>query len=130
MVFAPVCCWNQANASPLVGGGFMNVMNEKVTHVMFGDGYVREQTDSTITVQFNDSFGNKKFLYPSAFEVFLLPKDPDVKQELDGEIQALRDKALAEERKAALEVKRQREAELAAAPARRRGGARKKAAVK
>lgn len=47
----------------------MNLINEEITHKVFGEGNVVEHEDSIITIDFNDDV--KKFVYPDAFEKFI-----------------------------------------------------------
>ncbi|MHA6260993.1 malate synthase [Sporosarcina sp. CAU 1771] len=47
----------------------MNLVNEEITHKVFGEGNIVEHEDSIITIHFDE--GIKKFVYPDAFEKFI-----------------------------------------------------------
>ncbi|MBU3142387.1 hypothetical protein [Clostridium sp. CF012] len=49
----------------------MNIVNERVEHIIFGFGVITEIENNKIWVQFQDNIGRKVFLYPEAFEKFL-----------------------------------------------------------
>lgn len=49
----------------------MNIINEKVGHINFGNGVIAELRNNTIWVKFQDAIGIKGFIYPDAFENFL-----------------------------------------------------------
>lgn len=70
----------------------MNVLNEKITHRQFGAGTVIAQDEETVTVLFGGDHGEKKFLYPAAFECFLRLCDPDIQKQMDCELRRIRTK--------------------------------------
>lgn len=47
----------------------MDLINEEITHKVFGEGNIIEQDASFITVDFNEDI--KKFVYPDAFEQYM-----------------------------------------------------------
>ena len=47
----------------------MNLVNEEITHKVFGEGNIVEHEESIITVDFNENI--KKFVYPDAFDEFI-----------------------------------------------------------
>jgi len=49
----------------------MNIVNEQIKHIMFGEGEVIKQEEDKIYVQFSEQYGIKKFIYPDAFEKYL-----------------------------------------------------------
>ncbi|WP_438317443.1 malate synthase [Sporosarcina sp. FA9] len=51
----------------------MNLINEEITHKVFGEGNIVEHEESIITVDFNKNI--KKFVYPDAFEKFITLKN-------------------------------------------------------
>lgn len=51
----------------------MNLVNEEVTHKVFGDGQIIEHKGSIITVDFNEDV--KKFVYPDALGKFIILND-------------------------------------------------------
>lgn len=89
----------------------MNLINEKITHTVFGKGTIIDHTDSFITIDFDDDI--KKFVYPDAFSKFLTLNDENLAESLD-EVLSVRKKeqeALAKQRaeeKAERELEQQR----------------------
>ena len=53
----------------------MDLINKQVKHKRFGNGNIVSCTDSVVEVHF--SVGNKKFVYPDAFESYLVLLDKD-----------------------------------------------------
>ncbi len=53
----------------------MNLVNEKVEHISFGEGVIIKVDDNKICVQFEENIGTKIFIYPDAFEKFLKAVD-------------------------------------------------------
>lgn len=49
----------------------MNLYGENVIHKAFGKGKIVEFANDCLTVLFNENVGEKKFVYPTAFETFL-----------------------------------------------------------
>ena len=49
----------------------MNLLNEKANHIKFGTGVIKSYENGIIRIQFGEEFGEKAFLYPTAFEHFL-----------------------------------------------------------
>ena len=64
------------------GGILMNMVNEKVEHIIFGSGVITEIYDNKVIVQFKDNIGTKKFIYPDAFEKFLKAVDQIVQDNI------------------------------------------------
>lgn len=91
----------------------MNLIQEQVQHSRFGLGIILEQTASTVEVRFDNACGTKKFIYPSAFESFLVLCRPVLKQSMDMELSQIREQNEAE-RKRQYEADRLREDELRA----------------
>lgn len=58
----------------------MNLINEEVTHVVFGEGSIVEHDGSIITVDFNEDI--RKFVYPDAFGKFITLNDRDTAKSL------------------------------------------------
>jgi hypothetical protein len=58
----------------------MNLINEEITHKVFGVGSIVEQNESIITIDFNDFI--KKFIYPDAFEKFIKLNDRNTAKSL------------------------------------------------
>lgn len=54
----------------------MNLLNEKVTHNVFGNGKIVSQDETVITIDFNEDV--KRFVYPDIFETFVSLKDQDI----------------------------------------------------
>lgn len=49
----------------------MNIVNEQIRHILFGDGKVICQEADILSIQFLEQDGVKKFLYPDAFKEYL-----------------------------------------------------------
>ncbi|EQB87230.1 hypothetical protein J2Z44_003526 [Clostridium punense] len=84
----------------------MNIVNENVNHSVFGTGTIIELKDNKISVQFQESFGTKVFLYPDAFESFLKVSNPIVEQEI------LQELKVKQQREEVLKEKQRKEQEL------------------
>lgn len=74
----------------------MDIYDRKVRSATFGSGVVTEQSESTVSVDFNGTI--KRFLYPSCFEGFLTAEDPVIQREIHSEIVSVK----------ALEARRER----------------------
>ena len=74
----------------------MNLVAEQVRHSRFGLGVILEQTASTVEVRFDDTIGTKKFMYPSAFESFLVLCKAAMKETMDQELTGIREQFAAE----------------------------------
>ena len=59
----------------------MQLIGETIQHVQFGRGVVQACDHNIITIQFPT--GVKRFIYPDAFEGFLVPKETDTKEEIN-----------------------------------------------
>lgn len=87
----------------------MNLLNLKVKHKVFGNGVVTGISDNLLTIQFASKVSN--FVYPDAFETFIVAEDTSVQSEFLSEIEnnkrAVRKQRLAEEtaRKAEKELR-------------------------
>lgn len=87
----------------------MNLLNLKVKHKVFGNGVVTGISDNLLTIQFASKVSN--FVYPDAFETFIVVEDTSVQSEILSEIEnnkrAVRKQRLAEEtaRKAEKELR-------------------------
>jgi hypothetical protein len=77
-------------------GIIMNLVKEQVQHSRFGLGIILEQTASTVEVRFEDAFGIKKFIYPSAFESFLVLCRPALKESMEQELTGIREQYATE----------------------------------
>lgn len=75
-----------------------DLLNKQVKHKTLGIGVVSAQDDKYITVDFPTK--SSKFMYPAAFEKFLVPVDADVLKAINDEIAA----AKAAEEQAKLEA--------------------------
>ncbi|KOR24712.1 hypothetical protein [Clostridium sp. L74] len=56
----------------------MIILNEIVKHDIFGLGIITEIQDHRITVKFEDEIETKIFLYPEAFEKYLIAANPEI----------------------------------------------------
>ena len=81
----------------------MNLIDEEITHKVFGEGNIVDHDDSIITVDFNKDI--KKFVYPDAFKKFITLNDRNTAKHLK---QVLLKRKMEEE---ALERKREEEKE-------------------
>lgn len=84
----------------------MNLINEEITHNVFGQGNIVEHEDSVIIVDFNKNL--KKFVYPDAFENFITLTDQSKAKSLE----AILLKRKAEEKVLEKEQKEQKEIQL------------------
>jgi hypothetical protein len=81
-----------------IGGKAMNLINEEISHQTFGAGKVTDQTPTIITVEFSEEYGVKRFKYPSVFESFLTPVNPETKESMALELKGIKDKEDAEKK--------------------------------
>ncbi len=58
----------------------MNIVNEKVEHILFGFGVITKVKEDKVWVQFQEEIGIKAFLYPEAFEKFLKAVNPELRR--------------------------------------------------
>ena len=88
----------------------MNLVNKQVTHEVFGKGSVVKYDDSYVSVKFPS--GNKKFVFPDAFETYLTLTDQGAATLVNRKIQKQKEERrkieLELEEKRALERERQR----------------------
>lgn len=66
----------------------MNLIDKKVEHKQFGTGVISHQSEDKITVQFDA--GEKKFIYPMAFDQFLILEDAVLGAEIATTIQSMK----------------------------------------
>lgn len=76
----------------------MNLINEKIQHRQYGVGILTEQTDTQITVQFDEPYGVKKFLYPIAFASYLTLCDSSLQKAVMALVQTMHEKEAAEKK--------------------------------
>jgi len=78
----------------------VNLINEQITHTVFGEGHIVAQDASIITVDFVED--TKKFVYPDAFRTFITLNNQDTAKSLNKIIskREVEEKALAEKREA------------------------------
>lgn len=58
----------------------MNLINEEITHKVFGKGNIIDQDESVITIDFNEDI--KKFVYPDVFGEFITLKNREIAKSL------------------------------------------------
>ena len=75
----------------------------KVKHIVFGLGTITSFDGKCILVEF--AAGEKKFVYPTAFEKFIKAEDPDIQSRIVKEIQEAK---IAEEKKKEEELERKK----------------------
>lgn len=69
----------------------MKLVHEQVHHLKYGVGTVIWQTDDAVEVKFSKEFGNKKFVYPMAFETFLKVCNPVSQEKMNDELRQIRE---------------------------------------
>ena len=85
----------------------MNLINEKITHKVFGKGLIVDHDDAFITIDFEND--TKKFVYPDALGNFIQLKDRKVAKSLEDILEKTkREKAIREEK---LEAEQRQQAE-------------------
>ncbi|MEI3611876.1 malate synthase [Pseudogracilibacillus sp. SO30301A] len=89
----------------------MNLINEEITHKVFGKGNIVDHDDSIVTVDFNEDI--KKFVFPDAFGKFIILNDRSTAKSLkkvilkrEKEEEVLERKREKEKEQQALEQKR------------------------
>ena len=89
----------------------MNLINQEITHKVFGEGNIVSHEENILTVDFNDFI--KKFVYPDAFGKFITLNDQATAQslkkvflKLEMEEEALEKKRLEERERKILEQQR------------------------
>ncbi|WP_010246267.1 hypothetical protein [Acetivibrio cellulolyticus] len=75
----------------------MNIVNEQVSHILYREGKVISQEENTLSIQFSQEYGIKKFVYPDVFEKYLKLKNPEVEVSV---LEELKDKQAMLEAKA------------------------------
>jgi hypothetical protein len=109
----------------------MNILNEHVCHVVYGDGNVVSLESNVLTVQFSGQEEVKKFIYPDAFEKHLRLNNSDAEEGVLKELQEKQAVILAEEDRRRREheeaVERDKQARAIAAAPKRKTSAKKKA---
>ena len=66
----------------------MDIQDAKVLSETFGTGTVTEQSETTVTVDFNGEV--KKFLYPSVFAEYLVAENPATQAAIQSEIASIK----------------------------------------
>lgn len=66
-----------------------DLIGAKVKHKIFGTGTITSIDKPYIFIEF--AIGEKKFLYPDAFESFITAEDPEIQRKMIEEIQDIRD---------------------------------------
>ena len=64
----------------------MNILNEQIEHILFGEGKVIGQKEEKLVIQFSEEVGVKQFLYPDAFEKHLKLNNPGIELSVLGEL--------------------------------------------
>ena len=65
----------------IIGDGFMNLINEEITHEVFGKGQIVEHEGSIVTIKFDTD--TKRFVYPDALGQFIILKDEETAKSLE-----------------------------------------------
>ncbi|MDD2300538.1 MAG: hypothetical protein PHU69_13005 [Fermentimonas sp.] len=77
----------------------MDLTNELVEHPVFGTGKVISQDDRRITIQFSEETGEKRFIYPDAFEKYLKMCNPAAAQKVLEDLRAKTERIQEQQRK-------------------------------
>lgn len=56
----------------------MRIVNERIQHIVFGEGTIISHVDDRLSIQFSERYGIKQFFYPDAFEKYLRMNNPDL----------------------------------------------------
>jgi len=91
------------------------LINAEVIHGKFGNGTIVAIDETMVTVKFSEDVGEKRFLYPSAFSLFLKFADLDKQEKIDAELAAIQSAKEAASAKLDLEAAQKRAKELGAA---------------
>lgn len=59
----------------------INLLNEKVKHVKYGLGLIVCEMDNKVDIQFDSLESKKCFVFPDAFEQFLMLENQDLQKE-------------------------------------------------
>lgn len=86
----------------------MTIVKQAVQHKHFGKGIVIDQSETTIEVDFSESCGKKKFIYPDAFENFLTMSDAKLQDKIEDELNTIQEQAAVEQAQKIEEKKNQR----------------------
>ncbi|HWR19095.1 MAG TPA: hypothetical protein VN608_05690 [Clostridia bacterium] len=107
----------------------MDLLQKQITHNTFGSGVITKVADDTITVIFADEIGEKRFLYPEAFEHFLVMDEVDMQDAVNHEL-LIKLKENEEERLKEFEQKREAALKRAEGLAEEKAASKKKPAAK
>lgn len=66
----------------------MDIINEKIKHITYGDGQVISQKAEILSIQFSEQHGVKNFLYPDAFAKYLKPYNANIEVSILKDLQA------------------------------------------
>ncbi|BCJ94237.1 hypothetical protein acsn021_18060 [Anaerocolumna cellulosilytica] len=73
----------------------MQLVGKEISHIKFGEGIVKESRDNYITITFSQ--GEKKFLYPKAFNKYLTLKDKKVQLQVNQALEVLQKEELMQQ---------------------------------
>lgn len=107
----------------------MELLQKQITHKTFGSGVIIEMTDDTITVLFADEIGEKRFLYPEAFEQFLVMDEVNMQNAVNHDL-IIKLKENEEERLNEVESKQEAALQRAEELAEEKAASKKKPAAK
>lgn len=85
------------------------ILNQKVTHIKFGDGIIISESNEKITAKFEKLEDNKIFQYPDAFECFLEFENKAFQESALKELKDKKEKAIIEKAENRLESLRKDE---------------------
>jgi uncharacterized membrane protein len=104
-----------------------------VRHTQFGDGTVSAQTETLVTVEFENGKIVKKFIYPAVFEQFLTLVSVEQQEKIENELKQLHELEEAkrkELREKEAELQKNREKELKLQHDQKKSAGKKHPAVK
>lgn len=99
----------------------MNIVNEQIQHIVFGEGTVISHENGRLSIQFPEQYGIKQFLYPDAFEKYLKLYNSDLQlsvmeelydKQAQVEAERLRKQQEQEEANRIIELERSKQAAL------------------
>lgn len=87
----------------------MNLTNEKARHITFGTGVIKSNENGIIRIQFDKAFGEKAFIYPDAFERFLMFENPVLEESVQNQLKTRNEQIALEIEKDRIESERREE---------------------
>lgn len=108
----------------------MELKGQQVRHHQFGTGNITEQSQSAVTVMFGGEAGEKRFIYPVAFEQYLELCNPSTRDRMALELKVRHDAAASDRRRSLETAGKLREEERKVALDKKKAESKKKAALR